>query len=547
MRIRLLPVAGPTVSSPRPALLSSAAVALAASCVAALPAAAQEVDLGASIYGEVTATDRAGGTTTQTTAQGVRRTTGGDNDGDLVSSAGGSLRASVAGARTQAGATYTGSYDRYLSDSDRSGYRQTFAGLGTFEAIEDHLTLSARASLAQTFRGLGDSAATARSGTGSGTQTLAWSAGPTWTQRLGDIADLSATYRLSGTYFFDADSGADDDVARPNDALRHELTVGLRSGDDFDRLRWGVTGRYTLEGDQGNSRVTTVGGVTSPATDDDDSQSTRSVTGNAEYRITRQIGVLGTVGYDDIDLNSRASGAETSDDVSGLFWSTGLRWNPSPRTDFSLEYGRRYNGDFWTGSAAWQPTARTSVRGSVSTTFTTQQEQIIQDLERRILLDSPFGLLVCDPVLLICGPIDEFAEVVDSTFRSQRVQIGVSHELERMTLDATAVYQTRDFSRTGETDTTYGVTFSADRQLRPETSAVASVGYAHSTSSGATDPRAALISSDETTVISFRLTLSHEFANDLTGSVGYSHQHRISDEADTESENAVVARITKSF
>lgn len=560
----LSPVRRLPAPSPRRAARRSAASTLAAAlalpvavAVAAAPALAQgdevlgvspgDVDITLSAAGETTITDNVGGAGGSLTGFGGTGGGGDDDEGDVITTLSGTATAIAQGARTNLAGTYTASYDQYLSQTDRSGFRQSLLGSGTYEAVDDHLFFDASASLATRFAGAGSVSATDRVGVGGQTQTLTWSVGPTWRQRVGgSFADLQASYRFSGSTFFEASSGDVGDTGRPDDGLIHTFSTGLTSGRDFDRFRWGLNGSWQ----------------TQTESDDEDNGDTtrRSVEASTEYRIDRRFGLLGSVGYDDVDLADPSEGVTSEEDLSGAFWTAGLRFNPSPRTDMRAEYGRRYNEPFYRGSVNWRITERTSLSASYDTEVTTLQESLLTGVSPQCLAGALRGVLnLDDPACLVdlfntgvlgregVDPSRAFS-LVDATTRTETFRAVAVHRQERTTYTLSSSVVQREFTSDGSSDTTFSVNGQVTHALTPQTTGAILVGYTTADETVTGNEDIGLTTTDGTTSLRGRLSLSHQFADDLSGSLSYSHLRREEDtNSGTSSENALVARIAVTF
>ncbi|WP_404379894.1 TIGR03016 family PEP-CTERM system-associated outer membrane protein [Caenispirillum salinarum] len=512
--------------------------------LAVAPAAAQDrqeflgltpgdVQINASGFGEVTLTDRAGG------AGGT---------GDVITTVGAGVNASVDGARTNLVGTYRASYDQYLSQSDRSGYRQTLLASGNHEVIEEHLFFDASASMSTRFAGLGAASATERAGVGNQTQAISWSLGPTWRQRVGgSFANLSASYKLAGTAFFAASSGDVGESDRPDNGIIHNAAVALNSGSDFTRLRWSLGGSWQTQTGSG----------------DDGDSGTRSVVASTEYRIDRRFGLLGSVGYDDVQLTDQAEGVISETDLSGVSWTVGLRFNPSPRTDMRAEYGQRYGDPYYSGTVNWRVTARTSVSASYQTDVQTLQEALLTGITPECLsagLSAVGGEDV--PITVEClldlfntgvlgpegvNPSAPFT-LVDGTARTQTFRAGINTRRERTNYSLNGTVTQREFTINGAEDTTYSVTGTASRRLDEQTTGSVSISYTASDNTVTGNEDAGLVTSDGSSSLRGRLSLSHQFADDLNGSVSYSHLRRDDNSSSgSTSENALVARIAVTF
>lgn len=353
------------------------------------------------------------------------------------------------------------------------------------------------------------------------------------------FADLIAAYRLSGTTFFEASSGDMGDQNRPDDGIIHDVTVGLNSGRDFTRLRWSLTGTWqhqTGSGDEGDSGQ-------------------RSVEASTEYRINRQFGLLASAGYDDVQLADESEGVTSENDLSGLFWTVGLRFNPSERTDMRAEYGRRYGEPYYRGQVNWRPSPLTTINASYETEVVTLQEALANQTQLNLddeegvrrLLDQIGSGAQCfyeSGNLAFCDQ----TSLVDATTRTETFRIGASTRQKRTTYSVNATLTQRDFTSTGQEDTTLGINGTIAHELTPQTSGLISVNYTTSDDTVTGSDEAGLTTSDGTTSLRGSISISHQFADDLSGSVSYSHLRRDQESnSGSSSENALVARIRVTF
>lgn len=452
---------------------------------------------------------------------GVGTTGRGNDDSDFITTLNVGVGVAVDSAHTKANAAYRLGYDHYLDNDDLSGFRHNLAGNGTFEAVEDHLFLDAATALTQRSVGLGQATATERTAASGQTGIWTFALGPTWRHHLGDFADASLGYRLSGSAFFETDVGDAGDSSRPSDSIGHELNAGLVSGEQFGRLRWDLAtlfGNYYNEGELREER--------------------RTVDIGTEYRVSPELGILVSTGYDDIQFYetkgvSRLDAEE--DDVNAPFLTAGLRFNPSPNLDAQFEVGRRYDDPYYTGSLGWDITSRTNLTASYTMDVVTQQQALIE-------------AQCADPTDPFCLPLEE--DLTNDSFRRKTLSVRFTHRYERTTYGLSGSWAVREFNGTGGgDDSTLQFLASVDHNLTPTTSGVLQIGYTlGDTATGTTRTTGVggTGRTDEVDTLRGTVGLTQQLSEDLSGSLSYSHLRR-EDGTETSSENSIVARVSAEF
>lgn len=500
---RTLPAA---CAVPSLSLLAFAAVSLPVTA-----AQAQEVRITPTASLTEEWTDNVGGV-----ADGGTRN--GDDDSDFITTLNAGVGATVDGARTSLSARYQFGYDLYASNDELNGIRHSLAGTGRYEAIDDHLFLDANTALSQRSIGVGPRTATDRT-TGDDQTTLwTYALGPTWRQHLSDFADARASYRLVGANFFETDVGDAGDDSRPEDTLGHEISGNLTSGEMFGRFSWDVgtlLANYYNEGELREER--------------------RTVSLGTEYRVSPEVGLLLSTGYDDIQFHEteEVTAAEAEgDSVSAPFWTVGLRYNPSPNLDTRVEAGQRYEDPYYTGSIGWDISPRTNLTASYTMDVVTQQQALI---------DSQCA----DPDDPFCLPLEE--DLTNDSFRRQTLSVRFTHRYERTTYGLSGSWVVREFSDTeGDDDSTLQFLASANHNLTPQTSGFVQIGYTlgDTTGNGSTGGGRG---NDEVQTLRGSVGLTQQLSENLSGSLSYSHLRREDEGTDTSSENSIVARIAATF
>lgn len=216
------------------------------------------------------------------------------------------------------------------------------------------------------------------------TEVINSSISPYLQRDFGGFARGEVRYRLSIADFASLGSGpmsrtnpalSASVVPAPANTLTNEISYSLDSGSSFNRMSWGLDGS--------ESRTEQSGAPTTQT----------SNTVSSEYKVIRQIGVIGRFGYESMTstVSEAPAGGERSA-ARGIIWRIGPRLTPGPRTTITLEYGRRYNGTYWSGSAQYKISADSTLNLTHDVTTTTQQQQLNANLNQ--LTVGPDGSLV---------------------------------------------------------------------------------------------------------------------------------------------------------
>jgi hypothetical protein len=216
------------------------------------------------------------------------------------------------------------------------------------------------------------------------TQIYSVYAGPTLTTHVGDVS-VAAAYRLG----YSAADGSDftpgpgqPAIDNFNDSVSHVASgsVGMQSG--VLPFGWTVSGAYQRE-DSGQLKQRF---------------ENKHVRGDLVVPLTPTIAAVGGIGYEDIEISSRAplldgTGAPVVDskgrfqtdpasprllayNSDGIYWDVGVAWKPSRRTNLEARVGRRYGSMSYTGSFAWQADQSTSLSAVVYDQVTTFGQQL---------------------------------------------------------------------------------------------------------------------------------------------------------------------------
>ncbi len=258
-------------------------------------------------------------------------------------------------------ATYAGEVYYYASGSTPTQFTNDLQAMASIIAIPDYLNFIARA-FAQPviLSNSGFTTASGITGPNGYRNSYGYSLGPDITFKLGDFAvsDTTATY---GAAYFSDPSGISNvvipGVAGPENITSRDVTEILKSGDDFNRLRWTAVGEFS-ETDRSQGLF---------------SQKAAVVT--FTYSLTPEVALLATGGYEAIN-NSLG----LSKDLSGPVGMGGVELTLGPNFDLMVQAGEKFNSLSFLGSLRWNITATASLTGQATDTVSTPEGQLLNNL-----------------------------------------------------------------------------------------------------------------------------------------------------------------------
>jgi hypothetical protein len=158
-----------------------------------------------------------------------------------------------------------------------------------------------------------------------------------------------------------------DDVA---DTTAHVGQASLRSGSDFDRLRWLLNGRISEAIRSGDSNISRRDGIL-----------------ETEYGLTRWISAIGGGGYQSFD-----AGDPDVDFDSPAYWG-GFRWRPGRRTEVVLTYGKRDDRFSPAASLRYRISEDSQFLARYFETLSTSQERLFENVST-IGIDPETGVFI---------------------------------------------------------------------------------------------------------------------------------------------------------
>lgn len=289
-------------------------------------------------------------------------TSAGGNQDDWLTIAGLNLDMHDHSRRVSLDAFYNGQVYYYAKSAQSTQFTNNLEAMGSVIAIPDYLNIIGRA-FAQPVVLSNSGFATAGNivGPNGFRNSYGYSIGPDITFRLGDFAtsDTLATY--GGAYFTNpagvTSAALIPGILGPEDTVMRNATETLKSGPDFSRLKWSIVAQFSeMDRKQGLF-------------------SEKSAIGTLAYRITPEISLLGTGGYDAINNST-----PLTRNVSGPVGMGGVELTSGEDFDLLVEAGQKYNSFSILGSLRWNITATSTVTGQATDGVSTPEGQLLNNL-----------------------------------------------------------------------------------------------------------------------------------------------------------------------
>ena len=438
--------------------------------------------------------------------------------------------------RLQASVNYALTATTRFADNNSNDLFHNLSAIGKAELVEDFLFIDGTASLSQGLISLFGSTADATTNSANRTAVGVYSISPYIQKRLGTFANAEVRYTLGGAIFGDNTAA---------DAVTNSFIASLDSGSRFNDLSWSID--YSLYHADNNGAV---GNSTFER---------GSVT--LGYLLTRKLRVFGTYG----DERNEFQGVN---DAGGDFYSVGIGWSPSRRTNIEATIGERYFGRTYSFSARHQ-TRASNWHINYSEDISDISQQFLRVNSRTFWLCStgPIETQDFNPPAADCmGPytsaqLTQAAQIrgfpLSSIIAAGFVDVaiangvyvinsltgGVSWSKGRLGFglsffDNKRIYQ----NLVGVTDRTQGVTGTVSYRLNPRTSANTSLSMSENTITIPLVP----IRNDK--IYSLVFGIDHRFGKDLSGSLYFRHQERDSNTPNLDyTENSLTASANLRF
>lgn len=461
------------------------------------------------------------------------------------------VEVAVNGRRTSAALNY--SYDRRLawqsSTADIQKGAHNLSARADMEVARELLFLSAGGLITSTTRDLRGPVSLNRD-LNVYNQTMVYSGyiTPSLRQRFGAFADGELSYTLRGlatneddAFVVDQRGGNEYDyqLEPASDSYGHSATASLKSGEAFNRLRWTLSGTYSYD------------------KRDVLNETFRSARGtlDGEFVLSRQLSLLGSVGYDDSFSRSDRSYTDTTRvtryDESGVVFDGGLRWSPSRRTDVSVRVGRRFGSTTVNAQGEWMPLEGVAFKLAYTDSIETESSLLTQQIG-----DTTVSSLLSGSRYRTGGSASEgyYATQGQSTMRARIGRASISIDRRNWFGGLTAVVDRRgalSFTPVDSTvtvdpaifeneDKTYGATGNLGRKINARSSwNVSASGYRY---------EYALSSNRRDWLYGGSVGYSYDLTRAMRATAAYTHSTRTSSVAGyDQSDNSITLGVRASF
>lgn len=434
-------------------------------------------------------------------AQGAEQT-------DLITTVAPGVSVRGTGGRAQANFDYALQRVHYLDDDDRGEFRQNLVGNGTVEIYQDQIFVDAQASISrQTINSAGPVTGSEFDDNSNVAEVRSFEASPAFRHHFGNWVDTLTRNRVSR-------------VTTDSTAVTDTTTIGAEflatSGSRFSVFTWSISGTEDKTFRDGDApRI-----------------KTRFVNADGRYAVNRKVSLLGGVGHEKIDDPT------LNPEPEGVTWNIGAALRPGSKTDVTVTYGHRFDGENWAAEGAYRFSSRTQVSASYQETIQISQQAINEDLaflgvnDQGVLIDTRTGL----PFSFESA---NFGLTSDAT-RNQSFTLVATATRRRQSFRLDGGWQTQKADSTGIEQTVLSAGGSWTRSLNPRATATASFSYRH-TDFGTADGR-----KDDFYLAT--LSYNHVISETVTGSLSYTHTERASTvSGGGQSDNVVTLALTKTF
>lgn len=407
----------------------------------------------------------------------------------------------------------------YMDNDDLNSASHFLNFTGNSELIEEMVFVDARASITEALiantAAQGSDLSLTNEANRASVQTFSIS--PFMRNRLGSFANTEFRYTFANT-----------ESEALSSSVSHRSTNTLRSGDQFQRLKWGLTSdiQYSQRSNAPGTGGTLLVAGQESATD------TKLFLADGEYRLTYDWALIGSVGYEETRDPTLVQPME------GVVGSAGFRYNPSPRTNIALSINHRNKSDFARLNASHKFTERSLVTVSYDESLLISEAQRAQNLD--FLVVDQFGNFVDSRTASAFQLNNNNFNLNDNTVRRKTGSIKYDLSSERNTYSADFRHETNITEATGQEQTAISVSGNWSRVISPEDRLNLTVRF-RTTDFGTTPSR-----TDDLENVS--LSYTHNFTPELSGIVTYSLLARQSTLAGADIvENLLIVGLRKSF
>lgn len=416
----------------------------------------------------------------------------------------------------------------FLDHSDQNQNQQRLLSRSHAELVKDRIFLGARFSMSeQTLGGIETVSGSGRTETEDRTKTQIFTLGPSVRHHFGGWADAEARYTFSQSTF-----GA----TGPSNTVTNRLAATVNSGREFSKLLWNVsleaeeTDR-SVDAPATQGRLGLTGTVVTDQAHSERSTARRLAIVDMQYVVNPTVSLLAGFGYE------RIQDATLDNEPDGPIWNLGAQLQPRPGTAIRATYGQRFEDNILTFAVSHLIGPRTTFTASFEGPSIQTFQQSLRNTLAAVARDPQGGFLDARTNERFVLRDPEFG-LSDVAFNEGKLDASIPRVTDRDTIRLAAFQTSRESDATGETQDVLGASFHWNRRLNRRTTANLDLRYRNSSpGDGGQDH-----------FITMGAGLDCRVTEDITGSIVYDRTMRVSDEAQSEfTENVIAARIRGSF
>lgn len=272
------------------------------------------------------------------------------------------------GRRSEFRASYQARSIHYTGGGSGSDFQNYLDAGGRAELIDDFLFIDGTANISNvSTSAFGPQALDSTYATGNRSEVRTYTISPYARKRYGSLAQGEVRY---------THQGVNSDTGGFSNYNSDRLNANISSGEAYRTLGWEVAGSTQRS-----------------SYSDLDSVRSDYANGTLRYRLTDQLSLTGSAGYE------RYTYEAMGEAPSGASWSVGFDWKPSSRTSLAATAGRRFYGDAYSLNGSHR-SRYTTWTVSYNEDVTTQQEQFANSgsVSTSSFLNQAFLTNIPDPV-----------------------------------------------------------------------------------------------------------------------------------------------------
>ncbi len=407
----------------------------------------------------------------------------------------------------------------YNTDASDLSVDVQLTGASTAELMRDHLFFDLNAGVTKSVLDSRESRSANQGITTNRDTAVTLSASPMLVHRLGDFADAQWRYRISPVLVSSSNSSSDSS-SDSSDSLTHSVSNRVTGGEMFQTLGWSLDSQA---------------GQTMRSGEDDIDFADTSL--GLSYGLWRGFSLLGSVGYVYRTGDDSTGGSSGDDDeLNGIAWDAGFRWEPSPRTSLEATYGQRDQDDTFDATLRHEIGPKTTIQASYRDERLTDQERFIQGITGFIIDDQ--GNFIDPATGSPFDPNDPVTSFNDTTTRTRSLRGAIRYNNGRDTI-ALSGSASRETGGSDGGEDSFGANLSWTRVLSRQLSFSSSAGYERD--EFASDGR-------EDDNYRFNSSLSYQIFSTASASLSYSFQKQDSTDSSQEfTENTVTVGLSIGF